>query len=98
MVTWHHQLNGCESEQTLGGSEGHGSLACCSLQSVKESDTTYGLNNNKHFLLQGIYWYFLMTQHMTGNQFLIFVNIECQFSNKYSTNILKEYVFSAIIF
>ena len=29
MVGWHHQLNGHEFEQTLGGSEGQGSLACC---------------------------------------------------------------------
>ena len=28
----HHQLNGHESEQTLGDSEGQGSLACCSPQ------------------------------------------------------------------
>ena len=30
MVGWHHQLNGRESEQTLGDGEGQGSLACCS--------------------------------------------------------------------
>ena len=30
MVGWHHQLNGHEFEQTLGDSEGEGSLACCS--------------------------------------------------------------------
>ena len=30
MAGWHHQLNGCESEQTLGDGEGQGSLACCS--------------------------------------------------------------------
>ena len=30
MVGWHHQLNGHESEQTHGDSEGQGSLACCS--------------------------------------------------------------------
>ena len=30
MVGWHHQLNGCEFEQTLGDSERQGSLACCS--------------------------------------------------------------------
>ena len=30
MVGWHHQLNGHEFEQTLGDSEGQGSLACCS--------------------------------------------------------------------
>ena len=26
---WHHQLNGHESEQTPGDSEGQGSLVCC---------------------------------------------------------------------
>ena len=30
MVRRHHQLNGYESEQTLGDSEAQGSLACCS--------------------------------------------------------------------
>ena len=30
MVGWHHRLNGHEFEQTPGGSEGQGSLACCS--------------------------------------------------------------------
>ena len=30
MVRQHHQLNGYESEQTLGDSEGQGSQACCS--------------------------------------------------------------------
>ena len=30
MVGWHHQLNGHESEQTLGDGERQGSLVCCS--------------------------------------------------------------------
>ena len=30
MVAWHHRLNGLESEQTPGDSEGQGSLVCCS--------------------------------------------------------------------
>ena len=30
MVGWHHQLNEYEFEQTLGDSEGQGSLVCCS--------------------------------------------------------------------
>ena len=30
MVGWHHWLNGHECEQTLGDSEGQGSLVCCS--------------------------------------------------------------------
>ena len=29
MVGWRHQLNGHESEQTLGVGEGQGGLACC---------------------------------------------------------------------
>ena len=36
MVGWHHQLNGCEFEQTPGVSEGQGSLACCSSWGHKE--------------------------------------------------------------
>ena len=40
MVGWHHQLNGHESEQALGDSEGQGSLVCCSPWGRKESDTT----------------------------------------------------------
>ena len=45
-VGWHHQLDGHESEQALGDSEGQGSLACCSLWGRKELDTTEQLNNN----------------------------------------------------
>jgi len=45
-VGWHHQINGHEFEQTPGDSEGQGSLACCSPQGHKESDTTEWLNNN----------------------------------------------------
>ena len=30
MVGWHHRLNGHELEQTLGDSEGQGSLVCSS--------------------------------------------------------------------
>ena len=30
MVGWHHRLNGHESEQAPGDSEGQGSLVCCS--------------------------------------------------------------------
>ena len=35
-----HQFNGHEFEQTLGDSEGQGSLACCSPWGSKESDMT----------------------------------------------------------
>ena len=39
MVGWHHRLNGHELEQTLGDSEGQGSLACCSAWDHKDLDT-----------------------------------------------------------
>ena len=45
MVGLHHRLNGHEFEQTLGDSEGQGSLACCSPWGNKELDTTERLNN-----------------------------------------------------
>ena len=51
MVGRHHRLNGHESEQTLVDSEGLGSLAYCSPQGRKESETTELLNNNHHPLL-----------------------------------------------
>ena len=47
MAGWHQKLNGCELEQTLGASEGQGSLACCSPWGRKESNTTERLINNK---------------------------------------------------
>ena len=37
MVGWHHRLNGHEFDQTLGDSDGQGSLACCSLWGHKET-------------------------------------------------------------
>ena len=40
IIGWHHQLNGCEFEQILGGSEGQGSLAFCSPWGRKELDMT----------------------------------------------------------
>ena len=43
MARQHHQLNRNESEQTLGDSEGQGSLVCCSSWDRKESDTTWQL-------------------------------------------------------
>ena len=46
MVGWHHWLNGHESEQALGHSEGQGSLACCSPWGCKKSDMTEWLNSN----------------------------------------------------
>ena len=40
MIGWHHQLNGCDFEHTLGDSEGQRRLVCCSSWDCKELDTT----------------------------------------------------------
>ena len=40
MTGWHHQLDGHEFEQTLGGGEVQGSLVCCSPWVFKELDIT----------------------------------------------------------
>ena len=47
MVRWHLWLNGHDSEQTQGYSEGQGRLACCSSWGRKELDTTERLNNRE---------------------------------------------------
>ena len=55
MVRQYHQLTGCESEKTLGDSEGQGSLESCSPQGHKESDVTSRLDNyvkSNHFTWQ----------------------------------------------
>ena len=41
MVRWHHQLDGHEFEQALGGGDEQGDLAYCSPWGCKESDLTY---------------------------------------------------------
>ena len=44
MAGWHHGLDGCESEWTLGVGDGQGGLVCCNSWGRKESDTTERLN------------------------------------------------------
>ena len=41
MVGWHHQFNGHQFEQTPGGGEGQGSLACCSPWGLEELNMTW---------------------------------------------------------
>ena len=57
MVGWHHQLNGHESEQAPGDSKEQGSLACCSLWCLKESDTTEQLDNNTYYIQSAVLCY-----------------------------------------
>ena len=55
MVGWHHRVNGPEFAQTLGDSEGQGSLVCCSPWGHKKSDPTERLNNNSEHKTQSYY-------------------------------------------
>ena len=50
MVGRYHWLNGHECDQTLGDSEGQGSLGCCSLCGLKELDTPERLNSSNDIL------------------------------------------------
>jgi len=44
MAGWHHRLDGCEFEWTLGDGDGQGVLACCDSWGRKELDTTERMN------------------------------------------------------
>ena len=44
MAGWHHRVDGCEFEWTLGDGDGQGGLACCDSWGCKELDTTERLN------------------------------------------------------
>ena len=47
MAGWHHWLDGCESEWTLGVADGQGGLVCCESWGCKGSNTTEQLNWNE---------------------------------------------------
>ena len=44
MAGWHHGLDGCESEWTLGDGDGQEGLVCCNSWGHKESDMSEQLN------------------------------------------------------
>ena len=60
MVGWHHWLNGHESEQTPGDSEGPGSLVCYSSWDWKESNTTEWQEQQRYYneriMRPKVYW------------------------------------------
>ena len=51
MAGWHHQIDGCEFEWTLGHGDGQGGLASCNTWGCKESDRTEWLNWTDCYLL-----------------------------------------------
>ena len=55
MVGWHHQLNGHKFEQTLGDSEGQGSLVSCSPRNSQESSPTPQFKSVSSLVLSLLY-------------------------------------------
>ena len=47
-IEWHRRLNEHEFEQTVGDSEGQGSLECCSPWDHRELDTTEQLKKTTY--------------------------------------------------
>ena len=76
MVRQNHRLNGHKFEQTLGDSEGQGSLSCYSPWGHKELDMTQSLNNNNKI------------RHIDGQQahekMLIIANYQRNVNQNYS--------------
>ena len=54
IVVYHHWLNGHEFEQTLGNSEGQGSLACCSSWGHKGLAWFSNWTTNVNFLFSSV--------------------------------------------
>ena len=50
LVEWPYRLSGHECGQTLGDSEGQGSLVCCSPWSPQESDMTWAAEQQRYHL------------------------------------------------
>ena len=74
MVGWRHWLNGHEFKQTLGDSEGQGSLVCCYLWGHKESDTTEQMNN-KWWLNTITYEQMYKTGYLANNLYMAVATI-----------------------
>ena len=86
MVGWHHRLNGHALEQALGGSEGQGSLACCSPWGRKELDMTERLNWTDSKCYHDSY--FMNEKKYSSNQKYFLVH--CSQLAKHSVILLSE--------
>ena len=60
MIGWHRRLDGLEFEQTPGGSEGQGSLVCCSPWGRKKSDTTQTEQQQLQNTITSYYYSFIL--------------------------------------
>ena len=52
---WHHRLDGCEFEWTMGVGDGQGGLACYNSWGRKELDTTERLNWTERYIFKSLF-------------------------------------------
>ena len=73
MAGWHHGLDGCKLEWTLGVGDRQGDLACCSSWGHKESDTTERLNWTEPWHLWTWFYLLLFPQSLLHQLFPLFL-------------------------
>ena len=80
MVGWHHRLNRCESEQTLGDSEGPRRLVCCSSWGHEESEKTWRLYNRNILQLKSLYLFAYIVTKAIFFQSILYIlwTVACQ--------------------
>ena len=104
MAGWHHRLNGCESEWTLGVGDGQGGLVCCDSRDHKELDTTEWLNWTEliqhvkqkmlHVVFEVMSEFAFFNQCVMSNEFLWLWNL---YSAQFSLYINQTFVASTQI-
>ena len=86
VVGWHHQINGHEFEQTMRGSKGQESLACCSPWGHKESHMTEQLkdndNNDFHIFISYLAFSLVFNIYVANCLLDIFIWIYFKFNYK----------------
>ena len=88
MAGWHRRLNGHESEQAPGETEGQGSLACCSPWGHKELDMTEQLN--KSFIVSYLHqhWALTVLNYDHYNEYVPFDDV-----SSFGKSLLRFFVF-----
>ena len=101
MAGWHHRLNGCEFEWTLGDGDGQGGLACCNSWGRKESDTTEQLNwTELKITADGDYSHEIKRPLLLGRK--VMTNLDSIFKSRYyfanKVHLVKAMVFPVVMY